>query len=157
MPKYKLGKDCKLEIGDNEVKDIKDVTLNLTKGTSDATTRAANGWRQNVPTLKEATVDFQAQVKADDTVLAVLRDAYLNDTDVPVKVSGANVFSALCIVTNFTETQPLEGSVTIDVSLSPSPGDTAPTLTAPEAAPENLSAATTTTLKTAAASKEASK
>ena len=37
---------------------VKDVTLNLTCSTADVTMRSSNGWRQMVPAIKEASVDF---------------------------------------------------------------------------------------------------
>jgi hypothetical protein len=42
-----------------ELTNAKDVTLNLEAGEADVTTRGNNGWRATVPTLKEASVEWE--------------------------------------------------------------------------------------------------
>ncbi|OQA81987.1 MAG: hypothetical protein BWY31_03485 [Lentisphaerae bacterium ADurb.Bin242] len=67
-----LGLDAKLlrgtagTTGATEVKNVKDLTLNLESGEADVTTRATNGWRASVATLKEASLEFgiRASVRA---------------------------------------------------------------------------------------------
>ena len=44
--------------GTTEVKNVKDLTLNLESGEADVTTRATAGWRASVATLKEASLEF---------------------------------------------------------------------------------------------------
>ena len=44
--------------GSTEVKNVKDLTLNLESGEADVTTRATKGWRASVATLKEASLEF---------------------------------------------------------------------------------------------------
>ena len=64
---YKLGLDAKLFHGaagstaSSEMKNCKDVTLNLETGEADITTRAAEGWRITAATLKEASLEFENQ------------------------------------------------------------------------------------------------
>ena len=41
-----------------EVKNVKDLTLNLESGEADVTTRATGGWRASAATLKEASLEF---------------------------------------------------------------------------------------------------
>ena len=43
--------------GSTEVKNVKDLTLNLESGAADVTTRATKGWRASVATLKEASLE----------------------------------------------------------------------------------------------------
>ena len=55
-----LGLNAKLlrgaagSTGSTEVKNVKDLTLNLESGEADVTTRATGGWRATAGTLKEA-------------------------------------------------------------------------------------------------------
>ena len=63
-----------------EISIIRNVTLNLEKGEADVTTRGAKGWKEVLPTLKEATIDTECVWDADDTLFAKLLDAFLNDT-----------------------------------------------------------------------------
>jgi hypothetical protein len=43
----------------NEVKNVKDLTLNLEAGEADVTTRGNNGWRATLATLKDGSVEFE--------------------------------------------------------------------------------------------------
>ena len=45
--------------GSTEVKNVKDLTLNLESGDADVTTRATKGWRASVATLEEASLGIQ--------------------------------------------------------------------------------------------------
>ena len=62
---YTLGLEAKLFFGAagataaTEMKNVKDVTLNMETGEADVTTRAAEGWRLTAATLKEASVEFE--------------------------------------------------------------------------------------------------
>jgi len=59
-----LGLDAKLYRGSGgstaatEVKNVKDLTLNLESGEADVTTRATGGWKASAATLKEASLEF---------------------------------------------------------------------------------------------------
>jgi hypothetical protein len=63
----KLGLDAKLYRNTgtyaapvwNEIKNVKDVTLNLEAGEADVTTRGNNGWRATVATLKDGSIEFE--------------------------------------------------------------------------------------------------
>ena len=62
----KLGLDAKLYRNTgtqaapvwNEIKNVKDVTLNLEAGEADVTTRGNAGWRATVATLKDGSIEF---------------------------------------------------------------------------------------------------
>ncbi len=60
----RLGMQAKLYHGaagasaTSELTNVKDVTLNLETGESDVTTRASNGWRATIATLKNGSVEF---------------------------------------------------------------------------------------------------
>jgi len=63
----KLGLDAKLYRNTgtfaapawNEIKNVKDVTLNLEAGEADVTTRGNAGWKATVATLKDGSIEFE--------------------------------------------------------------------------------------------------
>lgn len=117
---YKLGLDCTLTVDSVEIENAKDVTLNIEAGDADVTTRAANGWRMHLPTLMDASIEFELLTGgADGTKLATL----FNSGDaVDVVVGGGNVsFTAKMVVANFSGSQPLEDAESVSVTLRPAP------------------------------------
>lgn len=107
-----------------------DVTLNLERTTADASTRAGQGWRSNIPTLADGTVEFEMlwdQGGADANFTA-LKDAFFNQTTIPIAVmdgdintDGSQGLVANFYVANFSRTEPLEDVVTASVSLTLAP------------------------------------
>ena len=63
-----------------EVKNVKDLTLNLESGEADVTTRATKGWRASVATLKEASLEFNILYDTEDEDYNAFADAYFNNT-----------------------------------------------------------------------------
>ena len=67
-----LGLNAKLlrgaagSTGSTEVKNVKDLTLNLESGEADVTTRATGGWRASAATLKEASLEFGILYDTED-------------------------------------------------------------------------------------------
>jgi hypothetical protein len=65
---------------------VRDETLNMETALSDVTDRAANGWRLQVGTLSDASVDTQMVYKAGDATVQPqfvnIRDAFLNKTKI---------------------------------------------------------------------------
>ena len=120
MAQYKLGLDCVLTIGGTQIKDAKDVTLNIERGDADVTTRNANGWRAHLGTLKDASIEFDILTGgADGTKLASL---FNSGETVDLEISGGNVsFTAKVVVTNFAGSQPLEDAESVSVTLRPAP------------------------------------
>lgn len=78
-----VGLECKLFYGpagstaSTEATNVKDVRLNLEKGSADVTTRGANGWRMNRATLKDASLEFEVEYKKADAFFTSLQAAYL--------------------------------------------------------------------------------
>jgi hypothetical protein len=68
----RLGLQCKAYIKRgsptawHEVGNLRNVTLSLEKGEADITTRAANGWKLTVGTLKEGSVETEMVWDGDD-------------------------------------------------------------------------------------------
>lgn len=104
---------------------IRDETLNMDKALADVTTRAANGWRLQVGTLKNGTVDTQMLYDTEDADFVTIRDAFLNDTrllmgffDGDPAVTGTQGLVGGFGVTNFTQNRQLEEAVMMDVTLT---------------------------------------
>jgi len=134
----KLGLDAKLYYGtagstaDTLINNVKDVTLSLTKGEADVTTRGADGWRLNVGTLKEGTVDFSMVWDTDDAAFNAIKDAYFDDTAIALLVLdavGGSGLDADFSVVNFTRNEGLEDALTVDVSVKPTYSTRAPSWT----------------------------
>ena len=117
---YKHGLDCTLTVDSVEIENAKDVTLNIEAGDADVTTRAAQGWRMHLPTLMDASIEFELLTGgADGTKLATL---FNSGAAVDVVVGGGNVsFTAKMVVTNFGGSQPLEDAESVSVTLRPAP------------------------------------
>lgn len=131
----KLGMECKLYYGaagstaNTLLANVKDLTLNLEKGEADVTTRANQGWRAVVATLKSGTVEFEMVWDTEDAGFAALKDAYFNNTAIALAVldgeSGEGL-DADFSVTNFSRNEPLEEAVTVNVTVKPTYSTRAP-------------------------------
>lgn len=124
---YVLGKDAVIKIGETELKSVKDVTLNLSANVADVTTRKSEGWVQEMPTTRTLEISFQALFDSEDTAFGALQTAYMDGSSVAVSITGSGSLSATCGVSNFTITQALADAVTVDITLKPMAGATAPT------------------------------
>jgi hypothetical protein len=131
----KIGLDCKLYRNTgtyaspvwNEITNVADVTVQLTKGEADTSTRAGR-WKTRKGTLKDASIDFQLKYVAGDTDFTALLASYTDGTSIDLLVldglvatAGSQGLRAVCEVFNFQVGQPLEGSLTYDVSAKPTP------------------------------------
>ena len=131
-----LGLNCKLKIGTagstatTEMTNVKDVTLNIETGEADVTTRAAKGWRQNVATLKEASLEFQMLYDPEDTEnFQKVQDAFFGGKAVSFLVSddgGTLGLDADFSITAFNIEQPLEEAATVSVTAKPTTSTRAP-------------------------------
>ena len=129
-----LGLNCVLYRGEagqtasTEMTNVKDVELNLTTGEADITTRAANGWRAYVATLKEASLTFQMNYEADDADLKAIQTAFMNNSEISFLVGDdkGNGLDADFVITEFNIPQPLEEAVTVSVTAKPTLSTRAP-------------------------------
>ena len=119
--------------GLTELTNIKDVTLNLTKGEADATTRAANGWKVVLAALKEGSIEFEMNWDTTDASFGQLFASWLNDTTVAMafldgdKATSANQgLWADFIVTGFAKKEPLQEVQTVSVTIKPAASAVAP-------------------------------
>jgi len=130
----KLGLDAKLYRNTatfaaptwNEIKNVKDVTLNLEAGEADVTTRGNNGWRATVATLKDGSVEFEMVWDSADDDFGSIRDAFLNKTaldlavmDGDIATAGSQGLRASCMITNFSRNEALEEAITVSVTAKP--------------------------------------
>jgi predicted secreted protein len=137
----KLGLDAKLYRNDStyespdwvEVEEIKEVTLNVEKGEADVTTRANDGWRATLGTLKDGSVEFQLADDPDDASFQEIRDAFFNNTtiefavmDGDIDTAGSEGLRATFSVLKFTRPEPLEDGIFYGVTIKPAPATNPP-------------------------------
>jgi hypothetical protein len=110
----------------SEVKNVKDLTLNLEKGEADVSTRGNSGWRAQLATLKDGNVEFQLVWDTSDPHFASLLDSFLNNTPVEfavmdgdIAVAGSQGLRALMMVFNFSRSEALEEAIMADVTVKP--------------------------------------
>lgn len=144
---YRLGLDAKIYFKTGgvagsgtwtEMSNVRDVTLNMEKAEADVTTRAADGWRNTVGTLKEASVEFEMIWDPEDAGFAAVFAAFLNNTilgiavldgDGALSTSTAEGLIMDCNVMNCSRTEPLEEALKASVSLKAAYSATAPAWT----------------------------
>ena len=107
-----------------ELTNVRDNTLNLEKGEADVTTRANNGWRATVGTLKDGSVEFEMVWDPEDAGFDAIQDAYFNDTLIALAIMDGDVatgngLQADFAITNFTRNEPLEEAMSVQVTAKP--------------------------------------
>jgi hypothetical protein len=117
----------------NEVKNVRDVTLNLETGESDVSTRGNGGWRANISTLKDASLEFEMMWDTADDDFTALRTAFLTNGSIEFAVldggsaqSGSQGLRATMAIMNFTRTEPLEEAIKVSVTAKPTYATDAP-------------------------------
>jgi hypothetical protein len=138
----KLGLDAKLYycvagIGGTPtwtlLANVKNVTLSLTKGEADVTTRANNGWKATAGTLKEGSIEFEMVWDTDDAGFTAIQSAYFGNSliglavmDGPVATVGSQGLWADCMITDFSRDEPLEDAISVKVTAKPTYSENAP-------------------------------
>ena len=124
---YKLGLEAKLFHGaagataSTEMKNVKDLTLDLSSGEADITTRATNGWRATAATLKEASLEWQMLWDPADTGFTAIKTAYFGNAPLALFVSDGDGcgLDADFAITGFSREEPLEEAQTVKVTAKP--------------------------------------
>ena len=132
-----LGLDAKLMRGTagataaTEVKNVKDLTLNLESGEADVTTRATEGWKASVATLKEASLEFGILYDTEDADFTAFQTAYFSNTPMALFVTDGNGsgLDADWSITGFCMEQNLDEAVTVSVTAKPTASTRAPAWT----------------------------
>ena len=137
----KLGLNAKLyrNAGDyatpdwQEMTNVKDLTLNLESGEADVTTRANNGWRATVATLKDGSIEFEMVWDTADTGFTAIKSAWFGGTAIEFAVmdgaiteDGSQGLRASFSITKFSRNEPLEEALTVSVTAKPTYAEHAP-------------------------------
>jgi hypothetical protein len=119
-----------------ELTNVKNVTLSMTKGEADVTTRANKGWKATAGTLKEASIEFEMVWDTQDQGFSSIKNAYFDGTligvaamDGPVSgpnSSGSQGLWADCMITDFSRDEPLEEALSVKVTAKPTYSTNAP-------------------------------
>lgn len=118
-----LGKDCTITFDEAEVSGIVDVSINCSADSIDTSTRDDGGFSADLPGKKSVSISinmrsYKTGAKAESQ--KPVYDAWLSQTPTGVEVTvggGFMTFSGLFVVESLDETQNLDGSVDIAVSL----------------------------------------
>jgi len=73
-----------------ELNIVKDVTITMETEEADITARASGGWKNTVPFLKSAAVEFEMIYDPSDAGFTALRNAYWNGTYISLFVSDGS-------------------------------------------------------------------
>jgi len=102
---------------------VKDVSLDLSAGEADVTTRANNGWRANAATLRECTAEFEMLWKPGDLVFQAVKKAYLTSGTIRMAfltgaVDGEDAEGPVgdFSIPKFSRNEPLEEGVSVPVT-----------------------------------------
>lgn len=116
----------------NEVGPIREETVNLEKSLADVTDRRANGWRLQVGTLKEGTVDMQMIYDPADADYTAFSNAFFDNSqlvlafmDGDCTVAGTyNGLLGAFVVTSLSQPRQLEEAIIVDITCTPVLEDT---------------------------------
>jgi hypothetical protein len=102
---------------------VRDVTFNGSKGEADVSTRAGNGWRAKLGTLKEGGLTFEVLWLPVDPFFVAVQAAWQNGTNLAMAIldgplATGNGFEADMQVIDFEWSQPLEEGQLVSVTMS---------------------------------------
>lgn len=136
MSSYLLGNKAELYVNaspdtaaasvTDEVDQAGDVTINESRtGSQTIASRAGGGYAQKAPGLKEKSISLSLVKKpTNNAAFDIMKTAYDDDTEItvlyfdqPRATVGATGARFNATVASFTENQPVEGAITIDVEL----------------------------------------
>lgn len=108
-------------------------SIEVEHSTFDATTRGGGGFRQTGVAITGLRFPITMKKDKDDTAFAALETAHQGKSLVELWVldglrtdTSADGYRAECVCESWTETQDLEGMVTIDAVFVPGPSSNAP-------------------------------
>lgn len=112
-----------------ELTNVRDMTCTRTRGESDVTTRANNGYRATRGTLKEVTLEWGMIWDSEDAGFGAIETAYESGAPIGLRYLDAadgKGFEADFAITTFTVEQPLEEAQTVSVTAKVTRSDTPP-------------------------------
>jgi len=114
MPEVRLGLEAVLTIDGAEITNVKDLTVSLEKAEADASTRANNGWRATVGTLKDASIEFTVLNKEGDSAFGMLQGLWSSGDPCDVGISDAGgTLTLTCEVMTFNVNEVISADVTL--------------------------------------------
>ncbi len=120
---HKLGHETTISIGSNQLKLSRDITVNQGGSEVDVTSRNSGGVKQVVLGLKDLSINFQAIYDASDSAITALQVSYNAGTPVSVTLSDPTLdYNGSWVCTQFNVNEPIDGVVTVDVTLKPTVG-----------------------------------
>ena len=113
-----IGRNLKLTLGNKEIINARDCTINRSRNMIDATTRANKGKEAVEYGRRSETIDFDVVVDSTDTSLAQLRTAWDEGTKLSISVltSFGTETGQGCVET-LNESQPEDDVVKLDVTI----------------------------------------
>lgn len=116
--KFILGKDCVVNCNGTVLKNVRDVTLTLTKGEADVTTRGNQGWRATVGTLKECSAEFETILDESGSGMAAFTSSFISDELLNMSfLANGSGPSGKWSVTNMSREEPLEDAVKYSITV----------------------------------------
>ena len=128
---FVLGINAKLYWGEDdaalntltEASNVKDLTVSVSAGEADISTRANSGWRATVATLRECELSFTMNWKDGDTFFAAVKEAALNSTTLCLAALTGDKTTQYSsgprgnfAITKFDRKEGLEEAITVDVT-----------------------------------------
>lgn len=98
---------------------VKDLTLNLEASEADVTTRANGGWRATVPTLKDASLDFEMVWDTEDAGFEAIQNAFLSGSKIGFQAldgTGGKGIQGDFAIFSFSRAEALEEALMVSVT-----------------------------------------
>jgi len=117
----------------NEIPNVKDNKLNVTKGEADVSRRGSGGWKASVGSLKELSVEFSMVYRSGDADFDAIQDSFFNGTvldlaamDGDIETTGSLGIRFQGEVMSFSRNEQLTESIMYDVVIKPTDSDHPP-------------------------------
>lgn len=119
-----------------EIKNVKDLGLNIEHEEYDASTREGGGWEGIVSALIRASIEYQMRYDTTDANWIAIRDAALSIGDAnviefaimdgPIGTTGSQGLRASFSILKFPRSENLAEHMMVDVAMKPAPSANAP-------------------------------
>ncbi len=137
---YTLGRDCKLYRlsaplsalptgAENwvEMENVKDVSVPISVGEADVTTRASGSFKMTASVLKDASITIGLEAKDGDADLLAIETAWVAGTQIglaamsgDIDAGGSRGLAGNFVVTGFNREEPLVDAARYSVTVKPS-------------------------------------
>lgn len=95
-------------------------TLNRSTNVIEVTAKDANGWTENVAGIKSWSVEAEGFIVANDSAYQFLEDAWLNGTELEVKISypSGKTYKGKVLISDFPEEFPGDDAATYSLTFT---------------------------------------